>query len=239
MRKKLTKTKALEHLAIIMDGNGRWAAKRGLPRSAGHKKGAETLKEIAKAAADLGIKYLTLYAFSTENWGREKTEVDALMKLLRDYLKSDLQEIKENSIRIMFIGERQMLAPDIVEQMSKIEAETKDNPRMTLCIALSYGSRAEIVHAARKIALLAKRGDILVDDIDLKMFSDMLYTKDIPDPDLLVRTGGEKRVSNYLLWQIAYAELAFSDVLWPDFSRRDLENLITDYQSRERRYGKN
>lgn len=228
----------LRHIAIIMDGNGRWATKKGLPRSAGHKKGAEAVKAVTRAAGELGIEYLTLYAFSTENWQRSPEEVNTLMDLLRDYLKSDLKEVQDNGVRIRFIGERDMLAPDIVENMKKLEAETVGNTKMTLCIALSYGSRHEIVNAARKIAMLAKRGDILPEDVDIKMFSDMLYTKDIPDPDLVIRSSGEQRVSNYLLWQIAYSELYFSPVLWPDFDKETLEAIIKDFNRRERRYGK-
>ena len=226
------------HLAVIMDGNGRWAQRRGLPRSVGHKKGAETVKEITRACGELGIKYLTLYAFSTENWQRSPEEVATLMGLLRDYLKSDLKEIQENGVRIRFIGERYMLDSDIVEQMEKLEKETAANDKMTLCIALSYGSRQEIVSAARKIADLAKTGQITPEDVDIKMFSDMLYTKDIPDPDLVLRTSGEQRVSNYLLWQLAYAELFFTPTLWPDFTKAELEAVLTDYSNRERRYGK-
>lgn len=231
-------TNKLQHIAIIMDGNGRWAKKRGLPRSIGHKKGAEVVKEITRAAGELGVKYLTLYAFSTENWQRDPEEVATLMGLLRDYLKSDLKEIQENGVRIIFIGERQMLDADIVEQMAKIEAETAHNDKMTLCIAISYGARQEIVNAARKIAVLARRGDILPEDVDIKMFSDMLYTKDVPDPDLVIRTSGEQRISNYLLWQIAYAEFFFTPTLWPDFGKEELERIINDFNTRERRYGK-
>ena len=222
-----------------MDGNGRWAKKRGLPRSAGHKKGAETLKEIVRAAGDMGIKYLTLYAFSTENWQRDPEEVKGLMNLLREYLKSELKEIQENGVKIIFIGERNMLAPDIVEQMYKIEKNTSGNDKMTLCIALSYGSRQEIISTVQKISLLAKKGDISVNDIDIKMFSDMLYTKDIPDPDLLIRTSGEQRLSNYLLWQLAYSEFFFTPTLWPDFNKEELAAIIDNFNSRERRYGKN
>lgn len=232
------KTNKLEHIAIIMDGNGRWASRRGLPRSLGHKKGAEVVKDITRAAADLGLKYLTLYAFSTENWQREASEVATLMGLLRDYLKSDLKEIQDNNVRIVFIGERYMLDNDIVDQMKKIENDTQNNTKMTLCIAISYGSRLEILNAVKKIAEMAKRGDISSTDIDSKMFSDMLYTSSIPDPDLVVRTSGERRISNYLLWQVAYSEFAFSDILWPDFTKKDLEQIIADYNSRERRYGK-
>ena len=231
-------TNKLQHIAIIRDGNGRWAKKRGLPRSVGHKKGAEVVKKITRAAGELGVKYLTLYAFSTENWQRDPEEVATLMGLLRDYLKSDLKEIQENGVRIIFIGERQMLDTDIVEQMAKIEAETAHNDKMTLCIAISYGARQEIVNAARKIAVLARRGDILPEDVDIKMFSDMLYTKDVPDPDLVIRTSGEQRISNYLLWQIAYAEFFFTPTLWPDFGKEELERIINDFNTRERRYGK-
>lgn len=235
----MTKTEnKLEHIAVIMDGNGRWAQRKGLPRSVGHKKGAETVKEITRAAGELGIKYLTLYAFSTENWQRSDDEVATLMDLLREYLKNDIKELQENGVRIIFIGERHMLAPDIVEQMKKVEEETAANDKLVLCIALSYGSRHEIVNAAKKIAALAKRGDIEPSDIDLKMFSDMLYTKSIPDPDILIRTSGERRISNYLLWQLAYAEFFFTDTLWPDFSRKELEQIIQEYKTRERRYGK-
>ena len=232
------KKNTLQHIAIIMDGNGRWATKRGLPRLAGHKKGAEAVKIVTEAAAEAGVKYLTLYAFSTENWQRSPEEVNGLMSLLRDYLKTDLKEIQEKGVRIRFIGERHMLASDIVEEMEKIEKQTINNDRMTLCIALSYGSRQEIVQAARKIATLAKRGDILPEDVDIKMFSDMLYTKDMPDPDLVIRSSGEQRISNYLLWQVAYAEFYFSPVLWPDFNKETLNAIIEDYNHRERRYGK-
>ena len=228
----------LQHLAIIMDGNGRWATKRGLPRSMGHRKGAEVVKEITRAAGELGIKYLTLYAFSTENWNRSEDEVKTLMGLLRDYLHSDLKEIQENNVRIRFIGERDMLDADISKKMAEIEAETLRNEGMTLCIALSYGSRQEIVSAVKKTAALVKEGDISLNDVDVKLFSDMLYTKDMPDPDLVIRTSGEQRISNYLLWQIAYAEFFFTDVLWPDFNKKLLEDIIKNFNMRERRYGK-
>ena len=228
----------LRHLAIIMDGNGRWATKRGLPRSMGHKKGAEVVKEITRAAGELGVEFLTLYAFSTENWNRSEDEVQTLMGLLRDYLKSDLKEVQKNNVRIRFIGEREMLDADIVQKMAEIESETLKNTGMTLCIALSYGSRQEIVNAVKKTAALVKEGDISLNDIDVKLFSDMLYTKDMPDPDLVVRTSGEQRISNYLLWQIAYSEFYFTDVLWPDFNKKLLEDIIAAFNKRERRYGK-
>ena len=221
-----------------MDGNGRWAARRGLPRSMGHRKGAEVVKEITRAAGELGIKYLTLYAFSTENWNRSEDEVKTLMGLLRDYLQSDLKEVQQNNVRIRFIGEREMLDADIARKMAEIEADTLRNTGMTLCIALSYGSRQEIVNAVKKTAALVKEGDISLNDVDVKLFSDMLYTKDMPDPDLVIRTSGEQRISNYLLWQIAYAEFFFTDVLWPDFNKKLLEDIIKNFNMRERRYGK-
>jgi len=228
----------LTHIAIIMDGNGRWASKRGLPRSAGHKKGAETVKEITRAAGEAGIGFLTLYAFSTENWQRSPEEVGTLMGLLRQYLKTDLQELQKNNIRIRFIGERNMLEPDITAAMSKLEADTAGNSGLVLCIALSYGSRQEILNAVKKTAALAQKGDLSVEDIDARFFSDMLYTKGIPDPDLVIRTSGEQRISNYLLWQIAYSEFYFTQTLWPDFSKAELAAIINDFKTRERRYGK-
>ena len=229
----------LEHVAIIMDGNGRWAQKRGLPRLAGHEKGAETLQEVVKAAVDLGVRYLTVYAFSTENWNRDKEEVSGLMKLLRKYMNSEFKPMQEEGVRILFMGERDMLDADIVEQMAKIERDSKANDKFTLCIALSYGSRQEIVSAVKKIALLAKKEDINIKDIDARMVADMLYTRSIPDPDIVIRTSGEKRISNYLLWQIAYSELFFTPTLWPDFGREELEQIISEFKQRERRYGKN
>ena len=231
-------TEKLKHIAIIMDGNGRWATSKGLPRSAGHQKGAETLQEIVRTAADLNIPYMTLYAFSTENWQREKSEVEYLMGLLRQYLKSELKEIEERGARIIFIGERHMLAQDIIVKMSEIERKTKNNTKFTLCIALSYGSRAEIVAATKKAARLVADGELKVEDIDEKTFSNLLYTAGIPDPDLVIRTSGERRISNYLLWQIAYSELYFTNTLWPDFSSEEFKAIISDFNSRERRYGK-
>lgn len=228
----------LKHIAIIMDGNRRWAEKRGLPRVAGHKKGAETVVQIAKAMKELGVEYLTLYAFSTENWKRSPEEVGALMQLLRQYLDGDFKELQKNDVKICFIGERHMLAPDIAEKMEKLEKATAENKSLVLQIALSYGSRQEIVNAAKKIAERVKNGDILLNDIDEQTFSDMLYTAEVPDPDLLIRTSGEQRISNYLLWQIAYTELFFTETLWPDFNKQELNTIIESYQTRERRYGK-
>ena len=221
-----------------MDGNGRWATSKGLPRSAGHKKGAETLLEIVRTAADLKIPYMTFYAFSTENWQRDKVEVDYLMGLLRQYLKSELKEIEERGARIVFIGERNMLAQDIIVKMAEIERKTKNNKEFTLCIALSYGSRLEILAATKKAAKLVADGELKIEDIDEKTFSNLLYTAGVPDPDLVIRTSGEQRISNYLLWQIAYSEFYFTQTLWPDFSGEELKAIISDFKSRERRYGK-
>ena len=231
-------TNKLRHIAIIMDGNGRWAKKRNLPRSAGHKKGAETLQKIASAAADLGVEYLTVYAFSTENWKRDQAEVDYLMNLLREYLKSEFKEVKEKGARILFIGERQMLAPDIVAAMEKLENETAENKKFTFCIALSYGSRAEILSAVKKAGKDIASGKLHEKDLTEETFSKFLYTADMPDPDILIRTSGEQRISNYLLWQIAYSELFFTNTLWPDFSAEELKKIVEEFNLRERRYGK-
>lgn len=232
-------TNKLKHLAIIMDGNRRWARKRSLPAAAGHRKGAEVLEQICRDANELGVKYLTLYAFSTENWQRDPDEVATLMGLLREYLKNDLQEIQKNNVRIIFIGERGMLDKDIADSMLRIENQTAANSGLTLCLAVSYGSRQEILNAVRRTAKLVRADEIKLEDIDERLFSNLLYTKDIPDPDMVVRTSGEQRVSNYLLWQLAYAEFYFSEVLWPDFNRAELEKIIANFNARERRYGKN
>ncbi|MBR1915280.1 MAG: isoprenyl transferase [Alphaproteobacteria bacterium] len=237
-RSKMEKN-ILEHIAIIMDGNGRWALSRGLPRTAGHKKGAEVLLEISKAAKQMGVRYLTVYAFSTENWKRSKDEVDTLMGLLRQYLSKDFNELVSQGIRVRFIGERDMLPSDILEKMGELEEKTKDNLQATLQVALSYGSRAEIVQAVKNVASKIKNGDMSIKEIDEKTFADMLYTKDIPDPDILIRTSGEQRLSNFLLWQLAYAEFFFVDTYWPDFTGEELKQIIEKYQKRDRRYGKN
>ena len=228
----------LQHIAFIMDGNRRWAKKRGLPVVMGHKKGAETLVDTAKAVKNLGVKYMTVYAFSTENWQREKSEVDGLMNLLRNYLDNSFKELEENNARIVFICERYMLASDIVAKMASIEERTSKNDGLTLCVALSYGGRQEITAAAKKIAQLVKNGDLRPEDVDCDTFASMLYTAGMPEPDLLIRTSGEQRISNYLLWQLAYSEMYFSPTLWPDFSKAELEEIVKDFNSRERRYGK-
>ncbi len=230
--------KNLRHIAIIMDGNRRWAKKQNMPTDFGHKKGSEKVAEIVEAAAEVGVEFVTLYAFSTENWGREETEVAGLMKLLKTYLKEDVKKLMEKDVKIVFIGEQDMLDKSIVKQMRDVENKTKDNKKIMVCIALSYGSRHEILNATKKIAMLAKNGDIGINDIDFQMMSNALYTKDIPDPDLLIRTSGEQRISNYLLWQLAYAELFFTQTLWPDFGKEELLSIINSFNSRERRYGK-
>lgn len=228
----------LRHIAFIMDGNRRWAKQRGLPALNGHKKGADTLVEIAKNVRNYGIKYMTVYAFSTENWQRSETEVAQIMDLLRQYLNDGFDKLKKENARILFIGERNMLAADIVERIEKIEQETANNTDVTLCVALSYGGRQEIVSAAKNIAGLVTAQKISVDDINVDMFAGNLYTAGIPDPDLMIRTGGEMRISNYLLWQLSYSELYFSKTLWPDFDAAELSQIIDDYTKRERRYGK-
>jgi undecaprenyl diphosphate synthase len=228
---------SLQHIAFIMDGNRRWAKKRGLPIAAGHRQGAETLTNIAKAAKKMGLKYMTVYAFSTENWQREKSEVDGLMNLLRQYLDNGFKELQENNARIIFIGEREMLAADIQAKMAKIESESAKNSDVTLCVALSYGGRQEITAAARKLAQRVKEGLLEPSEITPQIMGDALYTAGIPDPDLLIRTSGEERLSNFLPWQSAYTELYFSETLWPDFSAAELEDIIKKYELRERRYG--
>lgn len=233
-----TTNNQLRHIALIMDGNGRWAQKKGFPRNAGHQKGAEVVLEIAKAAKEMGVQYLTIYAFSTENWKRSSEEVEGLMSLLRRYLGRNFKELAENDVRIRFIGERHRLADDIQAQMTRLEQETKNNKSATLLVALSYGARQEIVQAARLLAEKVKSGDILSKDIDEQTFSDMLYTADVPEPDLLIRTSGEQRLSNFLLWQLAYTEFYFTKTLWPDFTKEELKDIINQFQQRERRYGK-
>jgi len=225
------------HVGIIMDGNGRWASRRGLPRSAGHRAGADNMREIVRAANEIGIKYLTVYAFSTENWSRPKDEVDNIMDLLLEFLKNADKEIGNNKIRIKIIGERNCLSEEIVREIDRITEKTKLNDGITLIIALNYGGRREIANAAKQLALKVKEGKLDPDDINEELVSKHLYTADIPDPDLIIRPSGEKRISNFLLWQSSYAEFWFSDVLWPDFSKKDLMEAIEVYQKRDRRFG--
>jgi undecaprenyl diphosphate synthase len=225
------------HVAIIMDGNGRWARARGLPRTAGHKRGAEAVKTAAESAAQLGVQYLTLFGFSSENWKRPRAEISDLMGLLRYYLQNELDYLCKQGVRLRVIGERKRLAPDIVDLIESAERQTAGNCRLTLIIALSYGSRAEIADASRRLAERAAAGLLRPTDIDEGMLSENLYTADIPDPDLLIRTSGEQRISNFLLWQLAYAELIFLDTPWPDFSREDFTEALMEFRRRERRYG--
>jgi undecaprenyl diphosphate synthase len=224
-------------MAIIMDGNGRWAKARGLPRAAGHKAGAEAVRRSVEAAREMGIGYLTLYAFSAENWKRPMGEVTDLMGLLTLYLRREIANLHRNGIRFRVIGDRSRLAPDIVDLISEAEERTRDNPAMTLILALSYGGRQEIVAAAKRLAAEVRDGSRTLDQIDEAAFESALYTAGVPDPDLIIRTSGEQRISNFLLWQSAYAELVFVDVLWPDFGRPDIERAIGDYNRRERRFG--
>jgi len=225
------------HIAIIMDGNGRWAQARGLPRIAGHRRGADAVRQTIKAACELGIPYLTLFGFSSENWRRPVDEVHDLMGLLRHFLRGEIAELHKNGVRLRIIGELRRLAPDIVTMIENAIALTRDNDRLNLTVALSYGGRAEIVAAARVIAAKAARGDIADSEVDEALIAGHLFTADLPDPDLLIRTSGEQRISNFLLWQCAYAELVFTKTLWPDFGFADLERAIADYSGRERRYG--
>jgi undecaprenyl diphosphate synthase len=225
------------HVAIIMDGNGRWAKLRGLPRIAGHRRGAEAVRRTVAAAAEFGISYLTLFGFSSENWKRPVDEVDDLMGLLRHYIRAEIAELHAQGVRVRIIGERRRLAPDIVTLIDKAEALTGGNGGLRLTIALSYGGRAEIAAAARAIAQAAAQGRLAPEQVDEAMVARHLFTADMPDPDLLIRTSGEQRISNFLLWQSAYAELVFTDTLWPDFGKPDLEKALRDFHGRDRRYG--
>ena len=225
------------HVGIIMDGNGRWAQSRGMPRIAGHRKGADSVRVAVSTSVELGIQYLTLYGFSMENWKRPMAEVTALMGLLRLYLRQEIDELDEQGVRIRFIGERTRLAPDIVNLINGAEERTAANTKLTLVVALSYGARQEITAAARNLAQMVVEGKLTLDEINEDLMSQNLSTSGIPDVDLVIRTSGEKRVSNFLLWQLAYAELIFVDTLWPDFSGNDLREAVNEYHRRERRYG--
>jgi undecaprenyl diphosphate synthase len=225
------------HVAIIMDGNGRWAKARGLPRVAGHRRGGEAVRRAVTAAAELGISYLTLFGFSSENWKRPAHEVDDLMTLLRHYLRGEVAELHRNNVRVRVIGDRLRLAPDIVTLIDNTETLTAGNTGLRLSVALSYGGRAEIAGAARRIAEAAMVGQLRPDQIDETVFARYLLTADMPDPDLVIRTSGEQRLSNFLLWQTAYSEFVFIDTLWPDFTKTDLERALSEFHGRERRYG--
>ena len=225
------------HVAIIMDGNGRWARARGLPRAAGHKRGADAVHRVVESALELGIEYLTLFGFSSENWKRPRPEVDDLMGLLRYHLRSEIANLHEKGVRLLVIGDRERLAPDIVALIEDAEKLTADNRALTLTLALSYGGRAEIATTARHLAEAVLAGDLKPGDIDESAVHSQLFTAPIPDPDLLIRTSGEMRVSNFLLWQMAYTEFLFVDTLWPDFSKEDFEHSVREFHRRDRRYG--
>ncbi len=226
-----------EHIAIIMDGNGRWARKRMLPRNMGHRAGVEALRNVIKTASNIGIKYLTLYAFSTENWKRPDSEVSMLMKLLVEYLRKEIEELHYNNVKIQTIGDITQLPSEAVMEIDKAVAKTKFNNGIRVNIALNYGGRAEIVNVVKKIGKKIKIGEIKAGEIDETLVESLLYTANMPDPDLLIRTSGEIRLSNFLLWQCAYSEFWFTDVYWPDFKGEHLLDAILDYQNRKRRFG--
>ena len=227
-----------EHIAVIMDGNGRWAKKKGMRREYGHRAGRKAVKKIVESCVELKIKNLTLYAFSTENWNRPKLEIDFLMELLLLSLKNELKNLNKNDIRFVTIGTLKKLPRKICDYLIKVKEETKNNKSLTLTLALSYGARSEIIDVVKEISDKVKNNIISTKNIDESVINDHLYTRFLPDVDLLIRTSGEKRISNFLLWQIAYSELYFSKKLWPDFKKKDLYKAIINYQSRERRFGK-
>ncbi|MGO4904572.1 isoprenyl transferase [Flavobacterium sp. W20_MBD1_R3] len=235
---KIDATNLPKHLAIIMDGNGRWAKQKGLLRALGHESGTKSVKKIIEASAKLGIDFLTLYAFSTENWNRPKLEVETLMRVLINSLKKELKTLQENNIKLNAIGNLDKLPKSAQKELLDVINKTKDNTQMTLTLALSYSSREEIVSAVKNICSKVKNNIISIDTIDDSIINEHLYTQNLPDVDLVIRTSGEHRISNFLLWQIAYAELYFTDILWPDFKEQDLYEAIISYQKRERRFGK-
>lgn len=237
--KKTVKETNLQHIAIIMDGNRRWARKRGLASIFGHKEGVKAFKRTIKTCADCGIKYLTVYAFSTENWGRQKDEVEFLMKLLGEVVANELDELHTNNVKVTVIGDNDGLEDRLIKLFNQVEEKTKENTGLNLQIAINYGSRNEITNAIRRIAADVKAGVIdSPDKIDTALVSDYLYTSGTPDPDLLIRTGGELRISNYLLWQIAYTEIYVTETFWPDFDENSLEQAVQSFAARHRRYGK-
>lgn len=225
-----------KHVGVIMDGNGRWAKKRGLPRKFGHREGAKTFRAIARHAKAIGISYITFYAFSTENWKRPKDEVDAIMDLFEKYL-DEVRDFMDENIRVRFIGDRTMLNPRLQEKMQNVEEDSKDFDAMTLILAINYGGRDEITHAVKTIADDISSGAISVDEITESLIQNRLYTEEIPDVDLIIRPSGEQRLSNFLIWQAAYAEYYFTNILWPDFSNKDFEKAIITFSERNRRFG--
>lgn len=226
-----------QHVAIILDGNGRWAKSKGMPRNYGHAQGSKNVERICEEAWRMGIKYLTVYAFSTENWNRPKSEVDALMKLLRNYMKTCLKTAEKNDMKIRVIGDVTALDEDIKGRIKELEEASKNNNGLNFTIAINYGSRDEMIRATRRLAQDCVDGKVEVSDIDEKLYETYLDTHGVPDPDLLIRTSGELRLSNYLLWQLAYTEFYFTDVLWPDFTKEELVKAIEQYNSRDRRFG--
>jgi undecaprenyl diphosphate synthase len=230
-------TDAPRHVAIIMDGNGRWAASRGLPRSEGHRRGVEALRRAVRAAGELGIRYLTIFSFSSENWSRPVAEVNELMGLLRRFVRNDLAELHQNNVRVRIIGDRNGLSADIGPLLIEAEDLTRGNTGLNLIVAFNYGARQEIARAARRISEAVARGELEADNIDIDRFASFLDAPDVPDPDLIIRTSGEQRLSNFLLWQAAYSELVFVPGFWPDFDRATLEAVITEFRRRERRFG--
>ncbi|GFZ93974.1 isoprenyl transferase [Aquaticitalea lipolytica] len=235
---QILKGKLPNHLAIIMDGNGRWAKNQGLLRVIGHENGTKAVREVVEASAEIGIKHLTLYAFSTENWNRPKIEVQTLMKLLVKSLKKEIKTLQDNNIKLLAIGNLNDLPKKAKEELLDVIEKTKTNNRMTLTLALSYGSREELINVVKELSNKVKNNIISTESIDESIINKHLYTQNLPDVDLLIRTSGEQRISNFLLWQIAYAELYFTNILWPDFKKQDLYDALINYQSRERRFGK-
>lgn len=235
---ELKKSSIPEHIAIIMDGNGRWAAKRKMPRSAGHKAGVKALRDTLKECLKLGVKFLTVYSFSSENWQRPQDEVNFLLNLFLESLKGELEDLNRIGVRISLIGQRKTIPSKILEAFENAEKKTKNNKKLFLNLAFNYGSREEIVSAIKKIYRAAEKNDIDIEKLDEEVFSEYLYTRDCPDPDLLIRTSGEYRVSNFLLWQIAYTEFYFVKTLWPDFNGRELLKAVHYYQKRSRRFGR-
>lgn len=226
------------HIAIIMDGNGRWAKKRGLPKIMGHRQGVESVKQVAEACIKYGVKYLTVYAFSTENWNRPRNEIKALLGLLEEFLTTQIELLQKNGVRLFIIGDREKIDAGLRKRIEQAEKDTAHNSALFLNIGFSYGGRQEIVNASRVLAEEAKKGTIEPSEIDERLFSRYLYTKHCPDPDLLIRTSGEMRISNFLLWQLSYAEIYVTSKLWPDFREIDLKKAIEEYQKRERKFGK-
>lgn len=237
-KEKLNPDTLPKHIAIIMDGNGRWAKKQGLLRAAGHEKGTKAVRDVVEGCSEIGVKNLTLYAFSTENWKRPKLEVDTLMKLLVSSLKKEIKTLQDNNIRLNAIGVISTLPSKAQKELAEVIEKTKSNTRMTLTLALSYGSREEIVHAVTQISEKVKKGEISSKEIDESVINKHLYTHNLPEVDLMIRTSGEQRISNFLLWQMAYAELYFTEILWPDYRKENLFEAIYNYQNRERRFGK-